>query len=221
MTTRGVAATKIVPGHPGSVAAGEEALWFGLVDSRGRFTSSRCIASRSQATHLRAVSTSAVRCRISCTPETRCTPRSSTRAATGRVRVDSTRGTGAPASSGSAVRTRACSVPRARRQDAVGAADSARGAHPRRCRHAAADRIPAPVAGRAKPRAGGRCRVHLGHCGRRRRGGAHRPGHRQDHFVARRRVPDRDRRRRRRSLVRRPRARHRHAHRPADASDDW
>jgi virginiamycin B lyase len=31
-TTRGVTATKIVPGHPGSLAAGEEALWFGLAD---------------------------------------------------------------------------------------------------------------------------------------------------------------------------------------------
>jgi YVTN family beta-propeller protein len=34
VTTRGVTATKIVPGHPGSLAAGEEALWFGLVDPK-------------------------------------------------------------------------------------------------------------------------------------------------------------------------------------------
>ncbi len=33
VTTRGVTATEIVPGHPGSLAAGEEALWFGLADS--------------------------------------------------------------------------------------------------------------------------------------------------------------------------------------------
>ena len=34
VTTRGVTATETVPGHPGSVAAGEDALWFALVDPK-------------------------------------------------------------------------------------------------------------------------------------------------------------------------------------------
>ena len=34
VTTRGVTATKTVPRHPGSVAAGPDALWFALVDSK-------------------------------------------------------------------------------------------------------------------------------------------------------------------------------------------
>lgn len=34
VTTRGVTATKTVPGHPGSLAAGTDALWFALVDPR-------------------------------------------------------------------------------------------------------------------------------------------------------------------------------------------
>ena len=34
MTTRGVTATQTVPGHPGSVAAGPDALWFALVDPK-------------------------------------------------------------------------------------------------------------------------------------------------------------------------------------------
>jgi hypothetical protein len=34
VTTRGVTATKTVPGHPGSLAAGKDALWFALVDPK-------------------------------------------------------------------------------------------------------------------------------------------------------------------------------------------
>ena len=161
------------------MAAGEDALWFGarrpeaagpqaadaIASSSPPTTLTRSVDIGGQASFLLHAGSHAVR--LGRARRRRRGGSESTR----RPRLAHRRTQGQPAVHGLA------RPPRARRQDAVGAADSARGARPRRCRHADAERIPARAAAGAEPRAGGRRRVRLGHRSRRGRGAAHRPGH--------------------------------------------
>ena len=222
VTTRGVTATLGgVPGHPGSVAAGKDALWVALVDAKRPVTkqpilrldlSSKTLRSpvdlEGQATYLlhagdRLLASVAH-------PGSNGSGPSRIVALdwrTGELQMSTQfRGAVGPlVQSGTdmwALQTQPGELVRLNAADPGAECSSGR----------------APA--RAQPRAGRGRRVRVGlriRCGR---AAANRPGHAQDHRASRRRVSDGDRLRRRQRLVRRPRTRHGRSHRAANAPAD-